>query len=431
MNNAIITTLMVIVIAVPLFFDNSLYGCFDLSKITVLYFLVSIALGLWCVKVITSSETPSTFKLPVLGLPVTCILLTTALSTVFSVSPYMSLVGTHKRYGGFVSAVVYALLFFMIVRFVRRKHIESFINVIIMTAVIAAVFGLSQSYGPADQYKTMFNWDTDFGYGGRIASTFGHPAFFSAFVVMTVPLVLSRMLDGCRKNTALFLYLSVLAVLLFAFYQTKTRASFVGLVVSICFFCFMARAQIFSIKRIKIIAIVAVFGIAACCFSINNKNSLLNRFLIDVRGGKVSGTSLERLVQYKTGLGIIRDYPVFGIGPDVLALIYPRYYVHTDRMRFTNQNRVHNAVLDTVISTGLLGLCAYAYFALAYIRMMWRTRLGNITLVGLNSGIIAYFVQNQFSFGHVPIIMLFWVMLGLSVVECGGEHDRKNTEYDM
>lgn len=417
MNNAIITILMVIVISVPLFFDNSLYSCFDLSKVSLLYLLVAVASALWCFKIIMS-EKIGRFRLPVLGLPVVASLIATGLATIFSVSPYISLVGTHKRYGGLISAVIYALLFFMVVRFVKRRHVDSFVTVIIVTAVIGSVFGIIQKYCP------VYTWSTDFGCGGggRAASTFGHPAFYSAFLIMTVPLVLCRMFDGCNKKTALILYVPVFLILLFAFYQTKTRASFVGLIVSICFLCFVVRKQVFVIKGIRIGGFIAILGIAGICLYM--ENSLISRFLDDIKGGKLSGTSLERLVIYKTSLKIISDHPVLGIGPDTLGMIYPRYY--TDDVAFVNQNRVHNGILDITLSLGFLGLAAYICLFFAWLRMVVSGFLrgpadSHTLLAGLASGTIAYLVQNQFSFGHVPIIMLFWVMLGLSVVLCGGE----------
>ena len=37
-------------------------------------------------------------------------------------------------------------------------------------------------------------------------------------------------------------------------------------------------------------------------------------------------------------------------------------------------------------------------------------------IIGVCSACISYFIQNQFSFGHIPIITLFWFLIGLSVV---------------
>ena len=39
-----------------------------------------------------------------------------------------------------------------------------------------------------------------------------------------------------------------------------------------------------------------------------------------------------------------------------------------------------------------------------------------ILIIGLCSGCLAYFIQNQFSFGHIPIIMLFWLLIGMTVI---------------
>ncbi len=51
-DQIIIAILLVIIIAVPLFFGGSLYSVFDLSKITILYILAFTILAIWSIKTI-------------------------------------------------------------------------------------------------------------------------------------------------------------------------------------------------------------------------------------------------------------------------------------------------------------------------------------------------------------------------------------------
>jgi tetratricopeptide (TPR) repeat protein len=135
-----------------------------------------------------------------------------------------------------------------------------------------------------------------------------------------------------------------------------------------------------------------------------------------------------RVFQYITGLNIIRDYPVLGIGPDTLGLIYPQYLAKVYKEKeeyggFQNQNRIHNDFLDVTVSRGLLGLGVYLWFIFAYSRMVWKgykkaKGLDKILIIGICSSCLGYFIQNQFSFGHIPIITLFWFLIGMSVIAC-------------
>ena len=272
-DQIIIAMLLVIIIAVPLYFDIHLHSVFDLSKITILYVLTFAILAVWSIKTIINClserhsqadqqiRTGPTFngegidiqqhlRQPLI-LPILAFLFVSGFATVFSINPYLSLVGTYKRYGGFISTIVYISLFFIIVQFIDKKRLRSLINIIILTACFASIYGILQHFG-----LDLYRWSTSFGYGIRAAATFGHPAFFSAFLIMVIPLILIKIfsdppkqdchqpdmaaLEGMEAGSSFrcstFFYLGILTLLIVAFYYTKTRASFLGLLISNMFF---------------------------------------------------------------------------------------------------------------------------------------------------------------------------------------------------
>ena len=195
-DQIIIAILLVVIISVPLYFDVHIHSVFDLSKITILYVLTFAMLTIWSIKIIFQSSYPqrlssfnlsSLSKTQPLSLPIVAFLFVSGLSTVFSVNPYLSLVGTYKRYGGFISTIVYISLFFVIVNFIDKRRLSSLLNVIILTAGFASIYGILQHFG-----LDLYHWSTSFGY--RTAGTFGHPVFFSAFLIMVLPLVLIKKL---------------------------------------------------------------------------------------------------------------------------------------------------------------------------------------------------------------------------------------------
>ena len=50
-----------------------------------------------------------------------------------------------------------------------------------------------------------------------------------------------------------------------------------------------------------------------------------------------------------------------------------------------------------------------------YARMVWKNR-HNPKIIVLSSAVVAYLVQNMFSFGAIPITVLFWYLIGMTLV---------------
>ncbi len=427
MNNAIISILLVITIAVPLWFDGHIYSVFDLSKITILYILTFGLVAVWAIRGF-HNKPPAVYIPKQKGIinipgglaytipshiiqgkasymnqllyPILAILASTVISTAFAVNPYMSFAGTYKRYGGLVSTVVYMVLFFAVVEFVNRDRIKMFINVIILTACVSAVYGVLQYFG-IDPY----NWTTNFGFGQgiRYASTFGHPMFFGAYMAMTLSLVLYGILQGNK-----WMY-PVAGLLMYAMFLSKTRAAFVGMIVALIYFFVLYRHRI-SYKVIGLILAV-IIGL-----SIVMPGSPIKRFGQDLKGWKPRASIAERIRVGMTTLDIIRDYPLFGVGLDCLGTKYATYYeIRYKEVCKGNSSRAHNAVLNILVEQGVLGLLAWLYIIVIYFREVLANREDPL-VVALSSGVVAYTIQNLFSFGGVGITPLFWMLMGMTVV---------------
>ena len=464
-DQIIIAMLLVIIIAVPLYFDIHLHSVFDLSKITILYVLTFAILTIWSIKTIINcrqirpeftvigrdNQIQQYLRQPLI-LPILAFLFVSGFATVFSINPYLSLVGTYKRYGGFISTIVYISLFFIIIHFIDKKRLRSLLNIIILTACLASIYGILQHFG-----LDLYRWSTSFGYGIRVAATFGHPAFFSAFLIMVIPLVLIKIFSdpseqNCQTSSnfkySTFIYLGILTLLIVAFYYTKTRASFLGLLISNIFFFSLIGKKSLQANRTKTIVTTTIIIGLSIFFNVSDRTSVIGRFIDDVEPAildskepshfledsyeeagfarKLEGTMLMRVFQYTTGLRIIRDYPILGIGPDTLGMIYPQYLATVykkkgEHKHFENQNRIHSDFLDIAVSRGLLGLGVYLWFIFAYARMVWKgckraNSSNKVLIIGLCASCLAYFIQNQFSFGHVPILTLFWFLVAMSVI---------------
>ncbi|MCP5002791.1 MAG: hypothetical protein GY941_02400, partial [Planctomycetes bacterium] len=239
-------------------------------------------------------------------------------------------------------------------------------------------------------------------------------------------------------------YMAVLALLLTAFYYTKTRAAFLGLLISIIFFFSLTGWTTLFTNKVQTPVALSILLSISVSLNMSDQSSVMGRFAQDVHytqdkdpdsleaetgyTNMLGGTMFMRAFQYRTGIEIIKDYPVLGIGADTLGIIYPQYIARVykkwnEHRNFQNQNRIHNDILDMTVSRGFLGLGAYVWFIFTYAVMVWKgyreaDEKNKILITGLCSGCLAYFIQNQFSFGHVPIITMLWFLVGLSVITC-------------
>ena len=407
-----IAIILAINFTVPLYFDIRMFSVFDLSKITVLYVLTFLLLSTQSLdfKVNRFEDKEHIF------LSCAILLLISAISTIFAVEPLTAILGTYKRYNGFLSLVIYLFIMYSIVKYIDKRYVILFVNIIIITACISCVYGLLQFAG-----KDPFPWSSNF--GGRMMGTFGHPAFFSAYIIMVLPLVYAKVIKGKYW----LIYILAVCLLIVTFYVTKTRASFLGLIGSSIFFVWFVNEW----RNKKIYIIFAIIIIVSVSFNVKDKMSPVNRLVADIsnkdeKGNPVlGGTSIQRYYNVLTAIEVINDYPVLGIGLDNFEFVY-EYYIDKVLKKYGNagysfemQNRVHSDFFDTAVGIGIIGLIAYFYCIFTYVRMIWKKRHNDKVMIGgMAAGVFGYFIQNQFSFGHVPILILFFSMIGLTVICC-------------
>ncbi|MCU0641638.1 MAG: O-antigen ligase family protein [Candidatus Margulisbacteria bacterium] len=139
---------------------------------------------------------------------------------------------------------------------------------------------------------------------------------------------------------------------------------------------------------------------------------------------ELKGAAGSRGETWKSAFGVVADNPLFGVGPEVLKMVFPRY--ETDLFRFkeafhVKQDRCHNETFDVPVTKGLISFFLYlliigTVFATGWQKLARASDHERLMLAGLLAAIVAYLVQNQFSFGVVAITSLFWVLWGMVMV---------------
>jgi len=163
---------------IPLYFDIHLYSTFDLSKVGLMYILTLVMLVAWVIKMMLTQNYKSVstpINLAVLGF-----FTSTILSTIFSIDPMMSLIGTYKRYEGLTAITCYIIQFFLIINFINTEaKFFRLLKAIIYAGLASACYGMIQHFG-----KDPLSWESWSPW--RIISTFGNPVFYSAYAEMAL-----------------------------------------------------------------------------------------------------------------------------------------------------------------------------------------------------------------------------------------------------
>ncbi len=148
--------------------------------------------------------------------------------------------------------------------------------------------------------------------------------------------------------------------------------------------------------------------------------------------GVIQGQGLsERPAVWKDTLGMIRDFPVFGVGLGCWPEIFPHYQRPPWYAFFSR--KVENDYLQLIAETGIAGLALFIWFAFAVVRKLknaaLRLSVRQLPLyVGLLAGLAALAVHEvfDFSFQTPANAFLATILLGLALriaVTRGGERD--------
>jgi len=469
-DKVIIGLLVAAVTIIPLIFDIRLYSVFDLSKVSILYLLTILILSLWAVILIFGSEIRPIRT--VLDIPILAYLLVFVICSILSINPVMSLLGTYKRFEGLSATVCYLLIFYATVNFVTtQKRLYLLIIALVAGATVASGYGIAQHLG-----FDLFKWSSFQDW--RVFSTFGNPVFFSAYLVMTLPpaivlfFVPFRKSDGyclpCVPATWMFLVSSL--IIYTAFWLTNTRACFVAMIGSIVPFLVLvfpkstSERYRFGILIISLIVLGIFFNVRYETSIVKHKHEteLFKHYDEDTlsasnhdgrpseqaaiaarppafynthsksrpeiaRRFPVNGSSFSRIFQYLAAIEIIKNHPVWGIGPDTTGIVYQEYLAKVfsveegdNGFQFPRQDRIHNDILDITVTRGFIGLVTYIFLLAVFVVYIKRnycrlTTKYKIALLGLLSGILCYLIQNEFSFGNTPITTIFWVLMGLCI----------------
>ncbi len=198
-------------VVVPLFFNIHSNRVFEPDKLSLLRSIALVMAGAWVVRFVEDwrvrqsgqggepavagrrSWWRAVVETP-LVLPTLLLVLVYLTSTLLSVSPAVSLLGSYQRLQGTYTTLSYIVIFFLMLEGLRtRRQLDRVINTAIVVSFPIALYGLVQHFG-----LDPLPWGGDV--ETRVASNMGNSIFVAAYLIMIVPLTLSRLLENWRET---------------------------------------------------------------------------------------------------------------------------------------------------------------------------------------------------------------------------------------
>lgn len=301
----------------------------------------------------------------------------------------------------------YIFLFYIIICEARKeKYIYSILTCFLISCSAAVLFGLLQFFTGIG-LDPAFNVEQYFGVSRRIASTMYNPNNFAAFIMLvSYPVLLSALHVKQKKLKAfLFVLFGLLSVDLLL---TFSREGWIGYVIG-----FAVLALIYN-KKLLYFLIILPFSLLIGSI----RERILSSFDFTVY------YNMSRIKLWLTGLVMIRDNPILGVGMGNSIYWYDRVTdrYHELRAGFT-QYPLHNTYIKVEAETGILGILSF--LAMLYYIISRTLRIHKLAenpiLKGISGGffvsMVGYLFMNFFDniLFDPQTAVFFWLAFALII----------------
>ncbi|MEO2197810.1 MAG: O-antigen ligase family protein, partial [bacterium] len=294
--------------------------------------LLTITLGCWIALLITQRERPT--APPFFGALLGYALLT-MVSVLFSLDRGISIVDSKE--------VLLFLVVPVVFRLARGRRAQTVASVIVTVGAATAVFGIVQ-YGILE-YDNL---------GQRPSGSMGHYMTYSGLLTLVIALAGARALFDRRERIWSLL---VMPALLAALAVTLTRGYMIGAAAAIGVLCVLRDFRL-----------VVVAPMVAALFVVVAPPQITARLYSSF--DMTDPTVRDRFAMGRSGIRIIGDHPLTGVGPDMVKEVYPDY---RDPGAVQDKNpHLHNVPLQIAAERGLPALGAWLLFLVMVVRDLYR-----------------------------------------------------------
>ena len=411
---------------VPLTFITGVYRTYSLPRFALL--LVGSAVLLTLLLVIAALGV----NLAVLKSPLTAILclyvLSVAVSSIFGVAPYVSLLGSFENQMGLLTHLCCFVCFPALATGIGSSpaRFRYVLWAMAGSGLVTSIYAVAQSAGtdpfvPARYYTFRSGAESVV----RAVGTIGHADFLGNFLLYTTPLCAG--LAFASRDSARRIAAAATVVSLAAIAATGTRGAWVGLA---------AGAAVYAILEMKSAArlvlrwstsvrawlvVVLVLAASAGLISMSPASRSVAARARSFVADKFTGSG--RTILWRDSLRMVPSYALKGCGPEGFRKAFLPF--KSDQLARTTrkiQNESsHNSYIDAILSYGVPGAALYAALIVCTLALLLRARRQTadrqfaILVSGVISAFIAAIVHKIFIFDQIPTSLYFFAFAGLAL----------------
>lgn len=251
----------------------------------------------------------------------------------------------------FIRYLLYTLISLIVIREFDIKAIDRLTKFIIASAWVASFYGIVQwidvTFFPKDRFPQSgfdpFLWRAAF--AKRIFSTYGNPNFFANFMVLTLPIIITRFI-----KTRFLPHLILACLNIFCIINTYTKGAWIGFGISILLFIglyiyYFTNISKEQLKKIFLVLFLIGIGIVIGVVKYAFETSL---------------TSVPfRVATWLSTWEMIETHPLIGNGVGSFRPIYPAYrrpiIFHLEGKHNTETDHAENEHLEQILDNGIIG----------------------------------------------------------------------------
>jgi O-antigen ligase len=305
--------------------------------------------------------------------------------------------------------IVEPIIYYALIRATQldRRAVWRIVDFLMLAGVLVAVIGLVQ-------YAFNLNIITAEEGVRRLRSVYGSPNNVGLFLGRVFPIGLAMALLGRGLSRRKWYAMALLPILAAIVLSQSRGAIFVGVPLSILAIGLLAGGRWLWAT----LGLVVVGAIAAI--------PLLNSPRVQALFSGGGDTSFFRVSLWKSTLQMIRDHPLFGVGPDNFLYAYRGRYLLPEAWQESSLSHPHNVVLDFAARLGLIGLGVFVWMQIVF----WRTAFSglrkaksslNIELwsltIGLMASMVDFLTHGLIDAAYFVVDLAFVFMLTLALVQ--------------
>lgn len=340
--------------------------------------LLTLAAALGIILAIRDRER---IEVPRMFWPLAAYAAVTLISAAFSIAPDVSLWDTKQ------------LLLFVVVplayRLFRGGRSLTAVDVVITVGALHAAYGVVQ-YG-------ILNYDN---LGRRVQGLLGHYMTYSGVTMLVACTVVARLMFRREDRTW---PAAVLPALLVALALTMSRNAWVGACAGI--------GLLFLLRDFRLVGLLPVVAALFLAFApANVSERLYSTFSL------TDPSNRDRVAMIRSGVRMVKDHPLTGVGPDAVRLVYAHY--RDPKAEKQLNPHLHNVPLQIAAERGLPALLIWLWFVFVLVRDFVRNSRVSASrwlyTAGL-AGVVAMLAAGMFeyNFGDSEFLMLFLLLVTL------------------